>query len=145
MISWITPDLACCSMHDDFPNGVKVFSVLDLKDGWNDPFLIYLKAKRILPYLLQLNKVVLFCHAGLSRSPGIAALLMAYLNKTTWDEAYQRYIKPTVPRSFVNMDFRDACIEALKILEACPKKCAYCTSPIEEWEEVCELCWNLKK
>ena len=124
MTYWITETLGTQSVDEAIPEGVYVAHLFDLNDGWNPPTLLLSKAKLLLPILLSHRKLVLICQAGISRSNAIAALLLAYLNNTTWDDAYY-LVRKRVPRAQINMALRDSCIEALKLLRALPEKHLY--------------------
>mgnify|MGYP000262274122 CR=1 FL=1 len=140
---WITKTLGTASENEVIrkEDADEVIYVTDLNDGWNPPERIYLKVKEILIPIYQRKRVVLKCKAGISRSNGIATLILAYLGNTTWDDAYT-LVRERVPIAQVNPDFRDSCIEALKLLnERLVKNCPYCNAPIEFWETACSRCW----
>jgi len=140
MTTWLNEYLGFQGMHDPFPEDVSVVEALDLKDGWNDPEVVYQKAKRIIGKIQRKKTVVIFCHAGLSRSPGMAALVLAFIHKTSY-EKMANFVKDIAPQVNISLDFARSCKEALRLLEArLTKKCG-CGTPIEEWEKVCEYCW----
>lgn len=142
MVYWITEKIGTQSITESFEcsESISYCFLLNLNDGWNPPRAIYLIAKKCLSLLYNNKRIILVCYAGISRSNGLAALLLAYLKGCSLDEAYS-FVKDKVPRAQVNLDFRDSCAETLKLLrEKLVKKCS-CKSPIEEWEKYCEECW----
>lgn len=115
---------------------------LDLIDGSNDPELIYQKLKTALNQWHLDRKVIFFCFAGISRSNGMATTLIAYNKNIDWDDAYN-ITRKGCPRTMVCMDFRDSAIQALELMrKRLVKKCPYCSTPTEAWEESCAHCWS---
>lgn len=120
-------------------------SCLDLIDGKNDPMLIYQKLKEALNYWCLGKNIIFFCFAGLSRSNGMATTLIAYYRNIDWEDAYT-IVRKACPRAQVCMDFRDSCKEALELMRTrLIKKCGFCNSPIEFWEECCNYCWSHRR
>ena len=145
---WINSDIGISSVNEvglGYPAEIQIILALDLVDGKEIPFRIYLKLKEALVYLAHGKKILFVCQAGISRSNGLATTLIAYLNKIDWDDAYN-IIRKKVTRTQVNLDFMDSCKEALQIMrERLKKNCPYCRVPIENWESACPICWNLIK
>jgi protein-tyrosine phosphatase len=118
---WINGQIATASIIEGFPR--RFFSkhefifLTDLNDGWNPPLAICLKMRRALEVLRNNRKVVFVCSAGINRSNALATTLLAYLESLEWDDAYVQ-VKKKVPRAQVNMDLRDACIQALDLFRA---------------------------
>lgn len=138
---WITDRIGTQSINEPYPINVWIDHLLNLNDGWNPPQRIYLEAKNLLNLLYNSEKVILVCEAGISRSNGMATLLLAYMKNIPWDEAYVA-VRKKVKRAYVTPGFRDCCVDALKKLRSLTKKCLYCSSPIEDWEMSCALCWR---
>lgn len=141
---WITEQIGTASFDEaktiNKPD-VIVVSVIDLHDGWENPFNIYLRLKESLVLLAHGRKVVFVCIAGISRSNGMATTLIAFLENLEWDDAYS-ITKERVPRALVNMDFRDSCIEALRMMrERLTNRCPFCNAYTEFWEKCCSWCW----
>lgn len=144
MITWITSTLGFCSLQDQFPEDASIVQALHLEDGWNEPETIYFKAKEILARLARGKKVMVFCYAGLSRSPSLVILVLSWLNKISWDDEFV-LVKKQAPQIQVALDLRDACLEALVLMnERLAKQCPSCSCPIESSEEKCNECYNKK-
>ena len=142
MTTWLTSSLGFQAMHDEFPEDVSVVEVLDLKDGWNDPELVYKKAKKILARIGRGKKVVLFCHAGLSRSPGMAILALAWLSRVEYEDMHFQVVKEA-PQVQMAPGFEGCCKEDLKLLNKRLVKTCGCGAPIEEEESKCEYCSSI--
>lgn len=140
MTTWLNEHLGFQGMHDPFPEDTCVVEVTDLKDGYNDPELVYLKAKRIVGKLKRGKRVVIFCHAGLSRSPGMVTLVLAYMHKADYEEM-STFVKSIAPQVNTAPTFIKSCEEALRLLNARLTKQCECGTPIENWEKICEYCW----
>jgi predicted protein tyrosine phosphatase len=131
-------------MTDVFPKDAIAISMLDLQDGYNEPELIFKKAKKILGELARGKRVVVFCAAGLSRSPGMVALIIAFQTYMPYRETLYMIKDDIAPWIQVNSDFQDACEQALSIMNAKLVKRCKCGAPIEAWEEVCEYCYKTR-
>ena len=143
-VYWIDPELGTSSVDEmrAFQSlNASIFYVTHLVDGWNDPEEIYRLAKKMLTCK---RPIIIVCHAGVSRSNGMAALLVAYRNRISWDEGYE-IVKTMVPRANTCMDFRDCCIRALTLLRGNLQKKCSCGTPIESWESLCFECWYRKE
>ena len=117
---------------------------LDMVDGTNDPEIIYQKLKGALNQWCLGRKVIFFCFAGISRSNGMATTLIAYYKNIDWEDAYTTTRK-ACPRAQVCLDFSDCCKEALEMMRTrLTKRCPFCNSPTEQWEEACSYCWTNK-
>ena len=138
---WITENLGTASIREEDNDADEVVFVTDLNDGWNPPELIYLRAKQILVPVYQKKKVIIKCVAGISRSNGMATLILAFLKNISWDDAYT-ITRKKVPIAQVNPCFRECCVKALRLMkERLTKRCPYCGAPIEFWESACSRCW----
>jgi hypothetical protein len=115
VINWITPWLATADVQGACTvKNVNGFPVLHLVDGYNDPGVI---VQELMKMLQNLDRpLVIYDACGISRCNGMATLLLAYLNHTSWEDAYL-VIKAKVPKAVVNPNFARCCSEALKILE----------------------------
>lgn len=150
-IYWITEKIGTTSMDElknipttpDFiPEEYTVVNTLDLADGFESPFLIYLKLKSSLVHLAHGRKLIFVCLAGISRSNALATTLIAFLENKDWDEVYYNLVKKKVPRANVNQDLAYCCKIALNMMfERLKKECPFCTAKIESWESACEWCW----
>ena len=118
MTTWVTKVLGFQSMTDVFPKDAIAISLLDLQDGYNEPELIFRKAKKILEELARGKRVILFCAAGLSRSPGMVALIIAFETYMPYRETLYLIKDEVAPWIQVNPDFQDACEQALSIMNA---------------------------
>ena len=129
-------------MHNAFPENASVVSCLNLKDGYNDPDLIYTKVKYMLQLLARGRKVVAFCHAGLSRSPSMCITILAYQRDQNFKDTYYFVKDEIAPQVNLSPGIEKCCEEALILLhQRLRKQCIGCGAPIEGWETCCEFCW----
>lgn len=128
---------------DPFPDDVTPIEVLRFIDGpGNDVLKVYVKAKEILQALQRRKKVVVFCHAGLSRSPGFVITVLAYLNQLSWDETYVE-MKSEHKQIQIEKGFEQTCKEVLDMMnERLTKECPNCHVSIEGWESICQRCYD---
>jgi len=141
MTTWVTPNIGFQGLHDPFPPDATVVEAMDLADGWNTPEAIFLKCKLILSHLLRRRKVVVFCHAGLSRSPGLVITCLAWCHNVDWDRMHF-WVKEEARQVQISLDFADACKEGLKLLYERLVKYCKCGAPLEKSEELCDECWQ---
>jgi len=130
---------------EGYPENTYVVPLLDLVDGKNDPFIIYMKLKEALGQFCLGRRILFVCYAGLSRSNGMATTLIAYIQNLDWEDAYT-IVRKACSRAQVCMDFRDSSLIALQMMrERLVKRCPYCNTPIEFWEEMCEYHWSHRR
>jgi hypothetical protein len=146
---WIIDKIGTTSVDEftleGYPEDTYVVPLLYLVDGKNDPFIIYEKLKETLGQFCLGKRILFICYAGLSRSNGMATTLIAYLQNLDWEDAYT-ITRKACPRAQVCMDFRDSCLIALQMMrERLVKRCAFCNTPIEYWEECCAYCWTKRR
>ena len=113
MITWINEWLGTASEDTLYDSKFNYHSVIKLKDGWNTPERIY---REMLSILQEHKPLVIVCHGGISRSNGIATLLLAFLTNNTWDYIYQNIVRKKVPQANVDQNFRRCCIQALELM-----------------------------
>lgn len=115
MVFWITENLGVIAEGELYPPGVVIFNVSDLIDGVNNPERIASKINDALT-LLETNpkrRVIFQCHAGVSRSPTMAAATLAKLKGVDFDIALGE-VAHKCPRTQYNYDLVDSCRKALK-------------------------------
>lgn len=116
MITWVLSNLGFCGASELIPDDAVALSCLDLQDGFNPPEAICQKLSAVLQLLDEGKKVVVFCQAGLSRSPAVCAAVLSVRLRLELDDAC-RLIKTTVaPQINPSLDFMRSCREALKLL-----------------------------
>lgn len=116
MITWINPNLGFCD-KDSIPvtGEYTLIDARNLVDGRNAPILVYLKVKQILQALIEGKKVIIYCHAGLSRSPSLVITVLAFLTLTDWEDMKTK-VEKRAKQIHINLDFADSCKEALELL-----------------------------
>ena len=138
----IIPSLGTQALDEPKEGGYYYFYLTNLNDGYNPPELLYKYAKRILSLMYHSRlTVILVCQAGISRSNGMASLVLAFVLNIDLDEAY-KIVKKKVPRTQVNYDFYDCCKQTLDLMhKRLVNRCPRCSAPIEFWEKYCEECY----
>ena len=139
-ITWLTDKLAFCDMYSDFPEDASVVSCINMKDGYNDPEIVYAKVKYILQLLGRGRKVVVFCHAGLSRSPSMCITVLAHQMGEGFLDTYFFVKDDIAPQIDIAPGLDKCCKEALERLnKRLVHKCS-CGAPIDKEEGKCEYC-----
>jgi len=144
VIYWITDLIGTASAIElhSWPIDSAPINLLDLEDGWNEPFRIYMRLKESLGILAQGKRLIFVCLAGISRSNAFATTMIAYLEDIDWDDAYN-LVRKKCPRAQINMKLRDSCLEALQMMkDLLTKDCPKCKMVIENWETLCNKCWR---
>ena len=140
MVTWILKNLGFCDMHEQFPEDASIVSCLGMKDGYNDPEVIYEKVKYILQLLGRSRKVVVFCHAGLSRSPSMCITALAYQMKTDFMDTYFFVKDDIAPQVNPSPGLEKCCQEALELLHRRLTHKCECGAPIDKEEGRCKHC-----
>lgn len=111
--------------------------MLDIDEEKIEVAKVYSRAVKALSLLRHGERVVFMCQAGISRSNGLAALVIAYLDNMEWVDALE-YVKKKVRRTHVLGQMQDSCKLALKKLES-TRKCD-CGSEMDDEDEICFYC-----
>lgn len=142
MVYKIIPSLGTQALYEPETRGHYYYYLINLNDGYNSPERLYHHAKQILSLMYHRRiPIILVCQAGISRSNGMASLVLAFDLNISLDEAYE-IVKKKVPRAQVNYDFYDCCKQTLVLMrKRLVSKCRRCGAPVEFWEEHCKECY----
>lgn len=120
MRTWILWNLGTSDYDKDLSSipGYRVFNIMDLEDGWNDPEQIAGRLLQIIDIVNEKkNLVIIMCAAGISRSNAIAMGVLCINNNMEWDDAY-RIVKRMVPQADPNGGIIDAVKQAINIIKS---------------------------
>lgn len=120
--------------------GFHVISMLDVDEEKLQIEKVYSRAVQALSLLKHGERVVFMCQAGISRSNGLAALLIAYTNNLTWEEGLEE-VKKKVRRTHVLGNMIDTCKEVLRKLKYA-RTCS-CGSEMDDNDDSCFYCTYL--
>ena len=124
-MNWILFNLGTCSLDETldaikhYHVGCILVDVRDIADGKNKPE-EYKRLVRHLKSILMLRKmgyrVIIRCHAGISRSNGIAIGVLMIQNNMIYEDA-RKIIEKFVPQANPQPDFMDDIKKAVKELK----------------------------
>jgi len=113
MVNWIIGDLGICSLNetlDAIKNehiGAILVDVRDLTDGKN------INTKRIKAYLRTIKelrekgfRVIIRCHAGISRSVALAIGILMLQHNLSYEDSYD-IVRKQMPQANPNLDLLD--------------------------------------
>jgi len=103
----INERLGTLSKDEVAPRGWRVINAMDIPDGLCNPLRIYDKIREACMYLYshdEKTKVMFRCHAGMSRSNGLAVGVLVEFFGMEFGEAME-LVATKVPRAMINYDF----------------------------------------
>lgn len=103
------------SIGDELPHDFSIIDVRKLTDGWNEPRKLMLPMTQAICALVQGEKVLFVCHAGLSRSAGMCITLVSIMERRSWDEVHDE-VKLMAPQINVEPSFRKVCKAVMTLL-----------------------------
>jgi hypothetical protein len=115
MTYWIRRNLGIVSEDEPKEPGIVILDVRDLRDEANPPQNIIPKIAAGVWLVEHGMAVVVQCQGGISRSPGIAAAIIAYMDKIPFEDALNE-VQDKVRRAMPEMSLRDSIKSALRTM-----------------------------